>query len=397
MINTAFILTIVICSMLILYHWKHNKPIVLFVYVFLAINQRSLIYLLFESGTEPKLLAYLFIHNIPFTLLLGPALYYYSLSVIHGHFYINRWIWIAIIPTILAFISLEPYFEIPIADKIQFFSTSDTVNYNSEFLKSANSRIPVRFFHNAMLIFNSAYFYYCVYLLIKARKTANKIIKKRINNFLGVLTGMTIMTYLPAILVYMFVFSNTNFMLNTNLKMNNFPPLRYVSIFTVLTPIIILFFPNWLYANQINANQQNKWDLFLEKYLSHSISEVKKTDFITNDEEEEDLARIMNYLKNEKKYLNPGLSIHEISKSLDIPQARVTYYFNKIIKTPFPKLRNQLRINHAIELISQNAHQSLSIEGIAMQSGFKNKSTFYLAFKDEKGMTPLDWINQQEK
>ncbi|MDT8888241.1 helix-turn-helix domain-containing protein [Aquirufa regiilacus] len=183
-------------------------------------------------------------------------------------------------------------------------------------------------------------------------------------------------------------------MLNTNLKMNNFPPLRYVSIFTVLTPIIILFFPNWLYANQINANQQNKWDLFLEKYLNHSISEVKKTDFITNDEEE-DLARIMNYLKNEKKYLNPGLSIHEISKSLDIPQARVTYYFNKIIKTPFPKLRNQLRINHAIELISQNAHQSLSIEGIAMQSGFKNKSTFYLAFKDEKGMTPLEWISNK--
>jgi YesN/AraC family two-component response regulator len=116
----------------------------------------------------------------------------------------------------------------------------------------------------------------------------------------------------------------------------------------------------------------------------------------SNTTDDDDLERIMEYLKTDKQYLNPNLSIHEISKSLDIPQARVTYCFNKVIKVPFPRLRNQLRIEHAIELLTQNAHLSLSIEGIAMQAGFKNKSTFYIAFKDVKCMTPMDWINKRE-
>lgn len=134
MIYTAILVTLVICLMLILYHWKENKPIILFIYFFLTIGQRSLIYLLLESGSDPTLLGYLFIHNIPFSLLMGPALYYYTLSVIHGKFHLNKWIWIAIIPSIIAFISLEPYFEIPISDKIQFFAKSNTYEIDSDFL-----------------------------------------------------------------------------------------------------------------------------------------------------------------------------------------------------------------------------------------------------------------------
>jgi AraC-like DNA-binding protein len=394
MIYTSILVTLVICLMLILYHWKENKPIILFIYFFLTIGQRSLIYLLLESGSDPTLLGYLFIHNIPFSLLMGPALYYYTLSVIHGKFHLNKWIWIAIIPSIIAFISLEPYFEIPISDKIQFFAKSNTYEIDSDFFKHASRWIPIRVFQNAMLFINSTYYYYCIYLLIKARKQANKVIKKRINNILGILGVITILTYLPAVLIYFFIYSNSNFFMNGIITMNYFPPLRFLSLFTTLTPFLILLFPNWLYANQINANQQSKWDLFLMKWLDKPLIETEKTESNTTDDD--DLERIMEYLKTDKQYLNPNLSIHEISKSLDIPQARVTYCFNKVIKVPFPRLRNQLRIEHAIELLTQNAHLSLSIEGIAMQAGFKNKSTFYIAFKDVKGMTPMDWINKRE-
>jgi AraC-like DNA-binding protein len=37
-------------------------------------------------------------------------------------------------------------------------------------------------------------------------------------------------------------------------------------------------------------------------------------------------------------------------------------------------------------------HKSMSIEGIAMQSGFKTKSSFYSAFKSVYNMTPTEWI-----
>ena len=391
MIYTAFILTLIICFLLILYHWNNNKSIILFVYVFFSIGQRSFIYLLLESGTAPGLLAYLYIHNIPFALLMAPALYYYTKSIILNHFYVDRWIWVFILPFLASIVSLQPYFQIPISEKIAFFRLANATDVDNDFFAHASRWIPIQFFQYSILIINSVFFFYCIFILIKARKSTSKIIKKRINNFLGILGTIALLTYLPSLIVYTFVYSNSNYFLNGVITVKSFPPLRYLSIFTLLTPILILFFPNWLYANQVNANQTSKWDLFLSKYLDKNC-DIDKPETPQIDE---DLTRIMTFLKDEQQYLNPLLSIHEISKSLDIPQARVTYFFNKVLKVPFPRLRNQLRIEHAIELMAQNAHLSLSIEGIAMQSGFKNKSTFYIAFKDEKGMTPIDWINKQ--
>jgi AraC-like DNA-binding protein len=304
---------------------------------------------------------------------------------------VDRWIWVFILPFLASIVSLQPYFQIPISEKIAFFRLANATDVDNDFFAHASRWIPIQFFQYSILIINSVFFFYCIFILIKARKSTSKIIKKRINNFLGILGTIALLTYLPSLIVYTFVYSNSNYFLNGVITVKSFPPLRYLSIFTLLTPILILFFPNWLYANQVNANQTSKWDLFLSKYLDKNC-DIDKPETPQIDE---DLTRIMTFLKDEQQYLNPLLSIHEISKSLDIPQARVTYFFNKVLKVPFPRLRNQLRIEHAIELMAQNAHLSLSIEGIAMQSGFKNKSTFYIAFKDEKGMTPIDWINKQ--
>jgi AraC-like DNA-binding protein len=61
---------------------------------------------------------------------------------------------------------------------------------------------------------------------------------------------------------------------------------------------------------------------------------------------------------------------------------------------PFPKMRNQLRVDYAMDLFKNNAHLKNSISGIASESGFKNRATFYLAFKDIAKMTPIEWIKQ---
>jgi AraC-like DNA-binding protein len=51
-------------------------------------------------------------------------------------------------------------------------------------------------------------------------------------------------------------------------------------------------------------------------------------------------------------------------------------------------------VDHAIELFKQGAHKKMSIEGISAQSGFKNKSSFFLAFQTEFKMTPTEWIEK---
>lgn len=393
MIYTAFILTIVICVLLVLYHWKHNKAIILLSFMFFMVGQRMLIYLLLESGTDPEFLAYIYIHNIPFALLMGPALYNYIKSVIFDRIEFKAIEWLSFIPSLLAFICLEPYFEIPISTKIHHFELLFALQTDSGIFNNASRWISIRFFQNAVGIINSIYFLYCCYYLIQARKQANKILIKKLNNLLKILIIIAFFTVCPALIVYVTLYKDSHFFINSLVSNKNFPQLEYLSLFTLATPILILFSPSWLYASPILSNQQNRWDNFLAAILDKPSPELPPAP--PKPEDDSDIIRIKQFLIDEKQYLNSSLSIHEISRSLDIPQARVTYYFNKVLKVPFPKLRNQLRIEHAIELLKQNAHLTLSIEGIAMQSGFKNKSTFYLAFKDEKGMTPLDWINKQ--
>jgi AraC-like DNA-binding protein len=51
-------------------------------------------------------------------------------------------------------------------------------------------------------------------------------------------------------------------------------------------------------------------------------------------------------------------------------------------------------VAHAISLLREGTHLITSIEGIAERSGFKSKSIFYAAFKEEYGVTPTDWIKK---
>jgi AraC-like DNA-binding protein len=127
--------------------------------------------------------------------------------------------------------------------------------------------------------------------------------------------------------------------------------------------------------------------------MNHVSTKGKKTD-ANQDKLITDASRVLAYLHNEKPYLSPEFSKHDISRGLDIPQNIVTDCFSKIIKIPFPVLRNQLRVEFAIEKFKSSGHLKITIAGIASESGFKNRSTFYTAFKEVTKMTPVEWIKQ---
>ena len=99
-------------------------------------------------------------------------------------------------------------------------------------------------------------------------------------------------------------------------------------------------------------------------------------------------------MEKEKPYLQVNFSLHDISQVLNIPHIRISNALNQQLKTSFPAYRNKLRLAHAISLLHDGAHLTQSIEGIATRSGFKSRSIFYLAFKEEYGMTPTEWIKK---
>jgi AraC-like DNA-binding protein len=159
---------------------------------------------------------------------------------------------------------------------------------------------------------------------------------------------------------------------------------------TLLLPLSFFLVPSWLYNDQATATPLDKFQAFLQK-LRKGTSPIAMGSKL---EKSEDLERIIAYLETEKPYVQVNFSLHDLSQALNIPHIRVTACFNKELNTSFPSYRNKLRLAHAISLLRTGAHLTTSIEGIAEQSGFKSKSIFYAAFKEEYGITPTDWMKK---
>ncbi|MCB0683544.1 MAG: helix-turn-helix domain-containing protein, partial [Saprospiraceae bacterium] len=58
---------------------------------------------------------------------------------------------------------------------------------------------------------------------------------------------------------------------------------------------------------------------------------------------------------------------------------------------------NSYRIEEAKQKLIQRQFGNLTLYGIAMQCGFKNKSTFYKVFKQLTGKTPLEFVRHRRE
>lgn len=96
----------------------------------------------------------------------------------------------------------------------------------------------------------------------------------------------------------------------------------------------------------------------------------------------------MDCLEKNQFYLNQDLKIKDISNAINIPAHHISQVLNERMEMSFHDLINLLRIEHAKVLILSGATEQYSIQAIGEESGYKNKSSFYRAFKKNTGTTP---------
>ena len=92
-----------------------------------------------------------------------------------------------------------------------------------------------------------------------------------------------------------------------------------------------------------------------------------------------------------KHYLDSSLTLSELSDLLEIRDKELSRIINLCSDDSFYGFINKLRIEHFKFILIEQGHTHLSILGMAMESGFKNKSTFYAAFRKVEGMTPREY------
>ncbi|NBC08009.1 MAG: helix-turn-helix domain-containing protein [Bacteroidetes bacterium] len=106
-------------------------------------------------------------------------------------------------------------------------------------------------------------------------------------------------------------------------------------------------------------------------------------------------------VETEKLYLDSSLTLKDIADQLNTNTKYLSQVINHHIGSNFQTFVNAYRIEEAKEKILDDKYSNLTLFGIALQCGFKNKSTFYKVFRDKVGMTPKAYLkniaSQQEK
>jgi len=389
MLLTSVLLSLLISGILLISHWSENKGIVYLIAVIILFSIRQFIFILIHSDAHVEVLAILLFHLDPLFFLLGPFFLYYLKSIVHGKLVVDKYLPIYTIPALIALINTLPFYSYPFAEKV---AESAAIQGNYFLDGPVNFQLlffPFKYQLRFAALYNLSVVLFSFVYLIRLKKNSAVPLKKKVSVLLNRILAVAILVVIvPNLIVLLYVLFNSPKKGELVFRQAAFEDNGAIFFMTLLLPLSFFLIPSWLYSDQANSNHLEKIRAFLQKLLQRTSQKA----VISKSEKSKDLERIVAYLETKKPYVQLNFSLHDLSQALNIPHSRVTTCFNKELNTSFPSYRNKLRVAHAISLLREGSHLSTSIEGIAERSGFKSKSIFYAAFKEEYGMTPTDWM-----
>lgn len=175
----------------------------------------------------------------------------------------------------------------------------------------------------------------------------------------------------------------------------------------ILTGIILFIIqnPDILYGHlYIIEKWQNKREHSIEMALNPTNPEIANQDIETTTEENKESKEMIPYslalehanmlaqiMEEKKLYQQHDLQIIELANESNILVHHCSYVLNKVLGKNFRDWTNEYRINHFIDIYKEQRTQK-TIDAIAKESGFKNTSTFYNAFKKATGLSPTQYF-----
>ena len=151
--------------------------------------------------------------------------------------------------------------------------------------------------------------------------------------------------------------------------------------------VMYLYIAVFIYYLGFWGYKKKDSEIYNEKYSIESISKKHKMTGLDLIEE-----KIKYKFEFDKVYLDPNLSISQLSESLGVSNEKLSFVINKKFNVNFRDLLNSYRINLAKEklLSLENTHQT--ILSISYDSGFNSQASFYRAFKKFEGISPKNYI-----
>lgn len=138
--------------------------------------------------------------------------------------------------------------------------------------------------------------------------------------------------------------------------------------------------------------------LFLIGYLgylqNYTVTDMKRDELAIEEPilKNENSTRLKTQLialyENEKIHLNPDLKITHVADKLHSNRTYISKLINTEFKCTFSEFVNRYRIKEAKQLLNDPSTNNYSLDYIAEKSGFGSMVNFMRVFRENEGMTP---------
>lgn len=133
-----------------------------------------------------------------------------------------------------------------------------------------------------------------------------------------------------------------------------------------------------------------------QKNETTSSSEMGEKNEDVSVEKQQQIEQITRYMKEQKPYLNPELTLLDLSQNLNIPKHQITLLLNNCLGKNFFEFVNEFRIEETKKRMLDSQYDHLTLVAIAYECGFNSKSTFNTFFKNATGKTPTEWRKENK-
>ena len=248
-----------------------------------------------------------------------------------------------------------------------FYSENYILNYSTRQTVFYDIKIPDPLVYTEMVFFHQGIkFILGMYLLIVFRLNIKKSInikKKRIYSlwvYSLTICGFVCMV-LNATLVYGFLDQEYDSLL-----------FNIINIFIGINLIFFTLFPSVIFYSPV----------------------IIKAVFVSSTEDVTNFSIIKLFFDNEKKYLNPLLSLRFISKNTGLNEAEIRSCIKNNTNLNFNEFVNQYRVNYAIKLMESGFLENHVMNSIAEKSGFNSPQTFYRSFAKFHSISPSKYYKK---
>jgi len=163
-----------------------------------------------------------------------------------------------------------------------------------------------------------------------------------------------------------------------------------------LTSLTALLFICWLVIKALKTpglyGRVDSKQLLVKQLISEN--QHRETLMAEDKELDESLSRLISHMETQEPYLEPSLSVYDLSKQLNWQPKELSVLINHYLNQHFFDFVNEYRIKKAMEILADASKNHLTILEILYEVGFNSKSSFNTAFKKYTKQTPTEYRKQ---